>query len=203
MLRGYQCYTIPLSGHHFVKIPQFEISLSMFPTVTKVEIASVDDSHISLKISFDAVGTEQDAQSIGQVIAEQVADRLAFEYKIAANDPVVGDAGFERIDTATHNSRDFLLTTTATVACWADVTKEVGEQEIPSLKAMLGRPEPNKAAYYSHFRQIIRREDPVARFMQLYRILLSLEGGRSIHRKRWMHSLYRRNLLSGWCSILT
>jgi hypothetical protein len=177
MLRGYQCYTIPLSGHYSVKIPRFEISLRTFRTGTKVEIASVDDRHISLKIGFDAISTQQDAQSLGQVIAEQVADRLAFEHKIAVNDPIMGDAGFERIDTVTPNSPVFLFSTTVTPVCSVESTKEIGEQQIPSLKAILEGPETNQEVYYSQFRQIIRYEDPVARFMQFYRMLLSLEGG--------------------------
>ena len=53
----------------------------------KVEISSLSDKQVTVKLSFKQIATPEDADSIERLNAEQVADRLAFEYKVSAGDP--------------------------------------------------------------------------------------------------------------------
>ena len=175
MLTGYQSYSINLSGHICLAIPPFEISAPDFPTVDKVEIFTRNGAQIAVKIQFNHVPTEQDAESIGMLIASQVADRLAFEYKVAANDPIKAECSFQSLNTC--GERHAFAASHLSLATVAHDVRTIDAAGLPTLKPAIEAFQPNKDLYYSQFRWIMCQADPVARFMHLYKILLSLEGG--------------------------
>jgi len=175
MLTGYQSYSINLSGYIYLAIPPFEISAPDFPTVDKVEIFTRNEKQIAVKIRFNNVPTEQDADSIGTLIAEQVADRLAFKYKVAANDPIKAECSFQRLNTC--GSIHVSAASHLTLATVAHSIRKIDASELTTLKPAIEASQPSKDLYYSQFRWVMCQTDPIAKFMNLYKILLSLEGG--------------------------
>lgn len=176
MFSGVQSYTIPLTGYSLLTLPPFEIAATDYPAAKKIEIISMDERHIQIKVHFENVSSTEDAVSIGKILAEQVADRLAFEYTIAACDPVNGEGSFVRRDAsgAIHAVVSHSLGFTTA----GHVTKAVAPSDVPQLKQTLEAvPSPRREPYLAQFRWILCQDDPVARFMHLYKILLSLEGG--------------------------
>lgn len=175
MLSGYQSYSINLTGYYYLTLPPFEVSATGFPAVEKVEVSSPNEKQVLVKVSFKQIATPEDADSIGQIIAAQVADRLAFGYKISAGDPMQADSSFEQRDVsgAVHAfvSNSLGLSTSG---CF---THKATPADVPKLKPSIEASEPKKDPYYAQFRWIMCQDDPVARFMHLYKILLSLEGG--------------------------
>src|SRR3990167_8225605 len=110
MLSGYQSYTIELTGFRFLRLPTFHLSDSSFPSVENAEVSSPDERHVIVKVIFKNVGSEDEAACIAELIATRVADHLAYEYRVAANDPTRGDAAFQGEDesSARCGAQDYL-----------------------------------------------------------------------------------------------
>lgn len=172
---GYQTFLIRLSGSYRLELPTFEFATQQLSPVTSVEVSSPDDCTIAVKVTFTSVASEQQAANIAELIAVDVADRLAHEYHVAASDPEQGEASFN--STSSDGSSHHSLSHSLSFVQFAHVTLKKDESEIPTLRAILERPQTTKDAYYGRFRWILQRSDPVARFMHLYSILLSLAGG--------------------------
>jgi hypothetical protein len=175
VLTGYQSYNINLTGYYFLTLAPFDLTATGFPAVDKVEIRSLNEKQVLVKVCFKQVATPEDADSISRVIAAQVADRLAFEYKVSAGDPVKGDSSFESRDAG--GTVHAFVSNTLTFSTSGCLTRTVTATEVPRLRTAIEASEPKKDPYYAQFRWIMRQEDPVARFMHLYKILLPLEGG--------------------------
>ena len=175
MLSGHQSYSISLTGYYYLSLPPFDVTATEFPAVDRIEISSPNEKQVLVTISFKQIATPEDADSIGRVIAAQVADRLAFEYKLSAGDPVKADGSFEERDASgailLFASNHVNLSTSGCITHKAAVT------DVPKLKLAIEASEPKKDTYYTQFRWIMCQDDPVTRFMHLYKILLSLEGG--------------------------
>lgn len=175
MFSGYLSYTIQIKQYHSLLLPEFSIAASDYPAVDRVEISSTDNWQISVKVLFKQIGSIEEANSIGSVIASQVADRLSFEYKLSADDPIKGDGAFEERDS--DGVAHAVIMDHLPFAIAGHDTRSVDASEIPQLQSTLESAPPNRDPYISQFRWIMRQEDPVARFMHMYKILLSLEGG--------------------------
>lgn len=175
MLTGYQFYKIKITGYYFLTLTPFDLTTKEFPFVARVEISSPNEKQILVKVCFKQVASVEDADSIGRLIATQVANRLAFEFKIAAENAVKGDSSFEVQVAGETVHRSF--SNTIHFSGSGCFTHTINVADVPRLKIAIGASDPKKDTYYAQFRWIICQEDPVARFMHLYKILLSLEGG--------------------------
>lgn len=175
MLSGYQSYIIEVTGFRLLRLPTFALSDSSFPSVENVEVSSPDERHVVVKVVFKDVGSEDEAACIAGMIATRVADHLAYEYRVAAGDPTRGDAAFRHGDQsgARHMSVSHVLCFSTT----GHVTHDARQDDSSHIKSMIEASVPNRDAYYSQLRWILRQSDPVARFMHLYKILLTLQGG--------------------------
>jgi hypothetical protein len=175
MYSGYQSFTISVAGYSLLTLPSFAIAAADYPAVDHIAIESTDERYIVVKVFFRQVASPEDADSIGRLLAGQVADRLAFEYMIAATDPVKGDGSFERRDAS--GTVHAVVSNTLGLTTAGHVTKSIALSDVPQLKPQLETAPPRREPYLAQFRWIMCQDDPVARFMHLYKILLSLEGG--------------------------
>lgn len=175
MLSGHQCYTINIKQYHLLMLPDFAITTPEFPAVKRVEISSADERQITVRVIFKQIGSVEEADSIGRVIAAQVADRLAFEYKISADDPLKSEGSFEERDASGVIHAAVMQHLPLSTA--GHKTHTVSAADVPRLKPSLESVPPKREPHLSQFRWIMCQDDPVARFMHLYKILLSLEGG--------------------------
>jgi len=175
MLTGSQEYTIEVTGDRILNFPTFEIVQPSFPDVEKAEIVSSGERRVTVKVHFRQVLTLEDACSVSRLIAAQVADRLAYEYRIGAADPMRGQSHFQDLSvsgksqgTVSHSISAFIAGHEVHTITAADITR---------LRPFIQSDEPNRDVYFSQLRWILGQDDPVAKFMHLYKILLSLEGG--------------------------
>ena len=97
MMSGYQKYHIDLLGFRLLEVPPFEVAAQDQPGVEKVEIRSASERRIDVTVRFKSVASQEDAASVAGVIASQIADRLAFEYKIGVGDPVRTSMQYDRL----------------------------------------------------------------------------------------------------------
>lgn len=174
MLTGFQAYTIAIVGDRILEFPQFEITHPSFPDVEKTEITSSNERQIMVKVVFRQVPTEEDADIVSRLIATQVADRLAFEYQIGAADPMKGPSHFEDLSSGKSPAK---ASNTFPMFMPAHEVETITSADIPRLRPIIELDEPNKDVYYSQLRWILVQVDPIAQFMHLYKILLSLVGG--------------------------
>ncbi|MBN9519348.1 hypothetical protein J0H58_12635 [bacterium] len=175
MLSGHQIYNLEIGGYSLIQLPAFDLSFPSYPGVDKVEVVSSGERSVTVKVAFKEVASTEDAASIALVIATQVADRLAFAYKVPVGDPVRREAIFLRQDGS--GTVPAILATYCTLVAVGHTVKSITTQDVAQLAPAIVCEEPAKDAYYSQIRLIIRQDDPVARFMHLYKILLSLQGG--------------------------
>lgn len=182
MYSGYHSYAISVAGYSLLTLPSFDIAAADYPAVDRISIESTDERHIVVKVFFKQVASPEDADSIGRLLARQVADRLAFEYMIAANDPVKGDSSFEGRDAS--GAIHAVVSNALGLTTAGHVTKSVAPTDVPQLKPQLETAPPRREPYLAQFRWIMCQDDPVARFMHLYKILLSLEGGPNATQKQ-------------------
>jgi hypothetical protein len=172
---GHQTYILDVGGYRLLDLPLIELEFLTYPGVGKVEVVSEDERCVVVKTVFKEVSSPEDAASIALVIATQVADRLAFQYEISLCDPVRGEANL--IDQNQSSIAHAIFSGRGSLTAAGHFTNKVSQADVPQLKPILANDEPNKGDYYSLFRWVLRQDDPVARFMYLYRILLSLQGG--------------------------
>jgi len=171
---GAQNYSISMSRFTFIELPTFDLTFTEYTAVTKVEVSSPSDKQINIKVFFKDVSTPEVADSISRLIANRIADRLAFEFKISAAEPFRGDASFQKNDGS--GQPHIVCSTTFGLGTSGYLSSKIPVSSIPNLSNFLIATEPSKEAYYSMFRSIMQVEDPVSRFMQLYGALVALKG---------------------------
>lgn len=92
-------------------------------------------------------------ETIGWILAGQIADRVAVEYMIAASDPVKRDSSFEHGDGS--ETVHAIVSNTFGLTTAGYVTKSVAPTDVPQLKRKLETTSPRREPYHAQIRRIM------------------------------------------------
>lgn len=171
-ISGFATFKIAVKGDKLLRLPSFDFTLDDYPNVEKIEVSTPDERSIVVKASFKSIPSKQVGTIIAEEISAQIADRLAFEYTIAAYDPSYSESSWSDDDGLSQS-----LQSTIGFATRGHVIHDVGEQNLPNLVRICRSCSSVSDSHRARLRWILQRDDSVARFMHLYSLLLELKGG--------------------------
>lgn len=170
MLKGTIIHTARMRGDRFIDFEPFELA-PKYPGIGRIEVASREENVISVHTEFTSVASRETARVLAQGISQRVLDFLAFHYSLHIEK--YGPPAETLVDQAFNGA---YLTAAGFVLSGGEASFRLGlgPPTIAAIRAQLEGPDLPRESYYSQFRTALQTQDPVDRFMALYRLLLHL-----------------------------
>jgi hypothetical protein len=130
-----------------------------------------NETPVEVHITFSSAPSVESANVLGRQIARKVLDRIAYRYCLNVQEPGAPSAAFQEMDGS--DVRHFVADS-ATCFISGKLTEELAGAAAAGLKAELEIASLPGEAYYRLFRMALQTQDPVDRFLALYRILAQL-----------------------------
>jgi hypothetical protein len=170
MLKGHQICTLHVDGYVLVEIPEMQFIPGRWPEVRNVVLRMEDERHFHVTVHFAQVASEQEAKQIAQQVARHAADTIAFETGIAVGDPAFGEGAFLSLCDPMHQ----LISHSLNMTTAGQAVSRPTSQQVATIKNALEEFDSQRHRHIAEFRWILIQDDPVARFLYFYRMLLSL-----------------------------
>lgn len=174
-MNGFVKYQIPLSDLSPLELPEISFSIEQEDFVDSIIITSPTDKSIELIINLREIDSVENAYSIAEVVSCQIADKLAFYFVSPFGDPKFIEGSVEGIINGTN--KVIHMSDTLHLSQELKIGKVVSKNLIPEIVQSLKTTFSTQDKRLAEFRWIIAQSDPVARFMHMYNMLLSLKGG--------------------------
>lgn len=141
--------------------------------VTKYAVETVRDNRLQVKYYFRDVDSRERVESVVAETIHEILDKIAFQFQVTIGEPYIRGYSI----TANHvDGLKEIVGVNLHVRCEAKCTLKPGPESIGRLRELLESDTPLVDGAISFFRFSLRQTNPVARFMLLYNILLSLNG---------------------------
>lgn len=173
MYKGQVDYIALMQGINF---EPFEINRP-HPSISKVHIEATDDN---VKISFyvSDVQSASEASNLTQSMLEDLLDRLSFSLGVPVGPAKLCGASVKREIPVSNGSMSKIVDVQCTdIGTFSDnvtIVKNLDPQSTQTIQNALEQKQMPGIQYFNRFRVALQNTDPVARFMDLYRILLSI-----------------------------
>lgn len=156
-----------------------EIELSNpYPRIEKIAIKTENLDRISVIFTLSDVRTKNEAGRICREQLNVLLDRLAIEFDIPIEEPQCSGMSLP-IDEL--GKKHAVISSHTAVYDLIGGPIRPGQKRIESLVQKLQSDAPPRDRYFSLYRFSAKQEDPIARFMFLYNILLQLKGDSQKH----------------------
>ncbi|HUQ71245.1 MAG TPA: hypothetical protein VM165_17085 [Planctomycetaceae bacterium] len=170
MISGFHVFNVVQSGNSTVRIPLCEIKPSDMPAVDKVSIQSIDDFTIKVNVAFAAVLNSDDAYVAAVAIAERVADCIAATFGSSVRHVVYQGGEFKSATGTT------AVAASATLSIGGKNSCKATRHEMSNLTTAMSDTNLMREGFRNRLRCVLAHDDPVAKFMHLYSILLELQS---------------------------
>lgn len=170
MFKGHQTCTLHVAGYVLVEIPEMQFVPGRWPEVCKVVVRMDGDRQLSITAHFSRIGSEHEAKQIAMQVARHAADTIAFETNVAIDDPVLGDGAFQSLADPLHQ----VISQSLGLSIAGHTVVRRNGNQVATIQKALEHFDSKRHGHIAEYRWILLQNDPVARFLHFYRMLLSL-----------------------------
>lgn len=180
MLKGHVSFKCNISGSKLLSLTPVVCSRADYPEVSSIQVETSSDRILMITVRFDQIPTVEDAEIFGRVVAEDTANRVAFQFAIKLGEVVPDGNSFEDIPPRRSAEGQILrsvgksLTTRWNTGLPQTVTPLAAD--CAALNSFLSSAQPRMDIWHQRFRWIMDHDDPVAKFIHLYGVILKLGG---------------------------
>jgi hypothetical protein len=176
MLTGELIFRAPVSGDRLLTFPTLEVK-PVHPSVARIEVTApkTNDSRactIQVTVRFSSVTSKDEASLIGWQIAKDILDRVAFDQNISIEEPPAPAGHFVQVALDGGKVGPMQAFDGATCFMRGHVVMEPDVPDLARLGKKLNARRLKGRTYYPLFRTALRAENPVEKYLALYRILL-------------------------------
>ena len=190
MLKGELTYRAPVSGDRLLA-SLLEVKHTN-PSIARIEVSApkTNDSRacaIQIVISFTSVASRDEASLIGWQIAKDILDRVAFDQNISIEEPPAPEGHFVQVSLDGTKVGPMQGFDSATCFMRGHVVIEPDVRDLARLGKQLNARRLKGRTYYPLFRSALKTENPVEKFLALYRILLVIHDDKQQDVDRFLH----------------
>lgn len=191
MLKGELRYRAPVSGDRLLAFSALEVKPA-HPSVALIEVSApkTNDSRacaIQVAVRFSSVASKDEASLIGWQIAKDILDRVAFDQNISIEEPAAPEGHFVRVGPDGTEVGSALAFDGITCFMRAHVVMEPDGRDLARLEKRLNARRLKGRTYYPLFRSALKAENPVEKYLALYRILLVIYDDKQQDVDRFFH----------------
>lgn len=176
MYQGQVDYTAKIQGIIF---EPFEIE-GACQSVSRILLEATTEGNLKISFFVFDVESANDACRLTQGIVVDIIDKLSFELGVPISNPQLSGATvIQEIESGKgSNSKiiDVHGIDSLTFSCRVAVVKKLSSEPINNIRAFLEEQDVSHLRFFSVFRSALNNDDPVVRFMMLYKILLHKFG---------------------------
>lgn len=194
MLKGHLTYAAPVKGDRLIAFPAKEIK----PTHASVASITVSapkpigsqSGVIQITIKFSSVATEEEAALFAEQIVRNAIDRIAFEHSIWIDDPPVPIGEFTPVSGKTPGKAFAGIP----MSVRGYMVVEPTGRDLERLTKKLNAKRIKGRLYYPLFRSALRTDNPVDKFLALYRIILLIHKDKQQDVDKFLYSEFKDKL---------
>src|SRR3972149_11402292 len=172
MLQGQVDYTAKIQGIIF---EPFEIE-GAHQSVSKILIEATTENNLKIKFFVSGIKSANDTCTLTEKMVIDIIDKLSFNLGVPIGNPQLSGATVTHEIESEKGSNSKILDVhgmdTLTFSCRVAVVQKLGLVAINNTRAFLKKKDISNFRYFSVFRSALNNDDPVVRFLMLYKILL-------------------------------
>jgi len=174
MYTGQVEYTAPVPG---IILKPFEIN-HPHPSVSRVHIESASDSQIRISFFVSDVQSVNEASNLTQDIVSDILDKLSFLLGAPVGPSHLCGASVRKEIETSDGSKliDLQCTDSLAFDCRINIVNKLDQQSTKVIQDALEQKQMPGIRYFNRYRIALLNTDPVARFMELYKVFLSIFG---------------------------
>lgn len=191
MLNGQLTFLAPVFGHRSIAFePQMVTPAHSCISRIDVSAPKTTDSRrckIHITIVFASVASEDEARLIGSQIATNILDRIAFEQNIWIGEPPAPHGHFVNVTSSGTEASVGRAVFGFTAIGVGHALVELDERGLVRLRNKLNARRLKGRTYFPLFRSALGTENPIDRYLALYRILLVIHDDKQQDLDKFLH----------------
>ncbi len=176
MYQGQVDYTAKIQGTIF---EPFEIE-GACQSVSRILLEATTEGDLKISFFVSDVESANDACRLTQGTVVDIIDKLSFELGVPISNPQLSGATVTHEIESEKGSNSKILDVhgidTVTFSCRVEIVQKLGLEAINNTRTFLKKKDISNFRYFPVFRSALNNDDPVVRFMMLYKILLHKFG---------------------------